>query len=662
MMKGIIVFLCFILVGTFSMSVSAETGEPLRVGYDPELPPLHFNDDGVRKGFAIDVMDEVAERMGRSIVYIEVPRREGVAFLENDTIDVMLSGYFNDEDARSVEFTDDYISTSVGLFVHKSNDKVDGLADLGEVITALERDTLEYEFLRNIRGIRYHTASTPGSAIDLLISGRADAFVGNMLTADYELERQGVRDDYKTIGSYLLPVEYSMVVQGENYLLMDQINRALRDVRGDGTYNDLYENWFAGESELADQLWLIIQIIGTLLILTLILFLIGVKWNRQLQREVNKKTNVLNQLNQSLQHQVEQTQSSDEFKKQILNSSPRGIATVDREGMITSFNKKAGEMAGIKEDAVSMHYQDVRILNQLLKDKFEHVFDSSRLYLGEDAEWKRDDGRLYFLRYYVYPLYDLNKKATGIIVTFEDVTEEKKLRMQMFEQEKNQALGRVVAGIAHEIRNPLTSIKTFVELIPRKYNNPRFQKEVSTYVPQEIERVNTLIEGLIDYAKPKQINKEIMEAGSFLEECTILFKRTAINSGFDMVCETEKDLYIEADENQLKQVVINLILNGIDAMTMSGTKEQKTLRLAAFQKGRQVVIKVEDEGIGMSEEEKKQAMEPFFTTKAKGTGLGLAIVQQYVRDNNGQLMIESKEGRGTSVFLAFDRVERGYQT
>ncbi len=653
--------LCFIIMAsTISVTpTSAETDGPLRVGYDPELPPLHYYDGRGERGFAIDLMDELAERMDRSIVYVEVPRRETVAYLENGTIDVMLSAFFNDQEAREMEFTDSYMSTSVGLFVHKDNDEVDGLADLGQVITAMERDTLEYEFLRNIRGIHYHTASTPRNAIDLLVSGRAGAFVGNMLTAEYEFEQQGVRDEYQTVGSYLLPVEYSMVVQQENYLLMDQINRALREVRGDGTYNEIYDNWFAGESDLADRLWLTIQVIGTAFVLILILFLIGVKWNRQLKREVNKKTNVLNQLNQSLQHQVEQTQSSDEFKKQILNSSPRGIATVDPNGVITSFNTKAGEMGGLKEEVVSKHYKEVRILNELLKSKFDQVLHSNQLYLGEDAEWKRDDGRVYYLRYYVYPLFDLDKNRAGIIVTFEDVTEEKQLRLQVFEQEKNQALGRVVAGIAHEIRNPLTSIKAFVELIPRKYNNARFQKEISTYVPQEIERVNTLIEGLIDYAKPKQVNKEIMDVGSFLEECTILFKQTAINSGFDMVCESEEGLFIEADENQLKQVVINLILNGIDAMTMKESSEDQTLKLKAHVVGKQVIIKVEDDGIGMSAEEKEQAIEPFFTTKAKGTGLGLAIAQQYLRDNNGQLRIESVKGEGTAIYLTFELVERG---
>ncbi|WP_232735668.1 transporter substrate-binding domain-containing protein [Alteribacter populi] len=652
-----LIVILFIII-SWTSYVSAEKEEPLVVAYNPKLPPFHFDKGQGDAGFSIDLMNGLAERMDRDVIYVQYSQTEAINRLQNGDVDVILSAYFNEDHARIMEFTDSYLSTSVGLIVHESNDEIDGLPHLSESITALERDTLEYEFLRNIRGIHYHTTSSQPTALELLINGRAKAFVGNILTADYLLEEKGLADEYKMVGSYLLPIDYSMTVQKENYLLMDQLNRAIREVKGDGTYSQLFEKWFESENELTDKLWLAIQVIGSLLILILILFLLGIKWNRQLQREVDKKTNVLNELNQTLQDQVEQTKSSDQFKKQILNSSPRGIATVDDKGIITSFNAKANEMAGVKGSSVNRPYQEVKILKQLLEDKFEHVFTSKHLFLGEDAIWQRKDDRVYFLRYYVYPLYNLEKKITGIIVTFEDVTEEQKLRLQIFEQEKNQALGRVIAGIAHEIRNPLTSIKTFVELIPKKFKNERFQKEISTYVPQEIERVSTLIEGLIDYAKPKQLKKEIIEVRSFLNECTILFKRTAMNSGINLRCDASPHLFIEADQNQLKQVIINLIINGIDAMEMTEMKEEQVLHLDAIERNGNVIISVTDQGIGMTEEERKQALEPFFTTKTKGSGLGLAIVQQYVRENKGHLYIESKVGVGTNICLSFDK-ERG---
>lgn len=650
LMVGIILF-CVIAANSI---VFAETNDPLLVGYDPTLPPLHFQNESIHDGFAVDMMNEMALRMEREVRYIAMPQSEAIQKLQNGEIDILLSAHFNEEHARVMEFTDSIIGTSIGLIVHEDNQDIEGIPQLTNAITSLQRDTLEYEFLRNIRRIKYHVTSNQIDALELLFKGRADAFVGNILTAQYVLEETGRADDYKVVGSYLLPVDYTMAVRKEHYSLLEQLNRAIREVKSDGTYSELYEKWFESENELADRLWFVIKVIGTLLFLAIILFSIGIRWNRQLQKEVEKKTTVLNELNKTLQEQIEQTKNSNEFQKQILNSSPRGIVTVNQHGEITSFNPKAIDISGVKTSTIGESYERVSLLEQLLKTKFNHVLQLNKLYLGEEAVWERPaDNRTYYLRYYIYPLYDFEKQVNGIIVTFEDVTEERTLRLQVFEQEKNQALGRVVAGIAHEIRNPLTSIKTFVELIPRKYANERFQKEISTYVPQEIERVSQLIEGLIDYAKPKQQNKEIVDVAEVLKECTILFERTAMNKGLSMTYEAGENLFIKADPSQLKQVIINLIINSLDAMEMHEDKQHSLLSIRAYSKKQNVVIDVIDGGIGMSQEEQLQALEPFFTTKAKGTGLGLAIAHQYVRENDGKLKIVSEKGKGTTISLTF---------
>ncbi|WP_332696365.1 transporter substrate-binding domain-containing protein [Halalkalibacter lacteus] len=658
-MKKILVFAIWLFLALIGTKVQAEEQSILVVGYDPNFPPVHFSQDQEPVGFAVDIMNELALRMGTEIKYISVPQKEAIEKLQNKQIDILLSAYFNEKHAEVMEFSDSILGTSIGLLVHEENEEIEGLAQLTNAVTALQSDTLEYEFLRNIRRIKYHVASNQVTALELLFNGRANAFVGNVITAQYILEQTGRQDDYKIVGNYLLPIEYTMAVQKENYSLLSQLNRAIHDIKSDGTYSALYVKWFESENELADRLWMVIQIIGSLLFFVMILFFIGIRWNRKLQKEVAKKTTVLNQMNVKLQEKIEQTKNSDEFQKQILNSSPRGIATVNQEGIITSFNTKAVEISGEIGQIVGLHYEQVLLLQKLLEDRFTKVFQTKKVFLGEETVWERDEQRTYYLRYYVYPLYDFEKRLNGLIVTFEDITEERKLRLRIFEQEKNQALSRVVAGIAHEIRNPLTSIKTFAELIPRKYNNERFQKEISTYVPQEIERINQLIEGLIDYVKPKQLNKELIDVSSIMKECTILFERTALNKGIFLVCETEEDLWIEADSNQLKQVIINLIINSLDAMSTRDETEDGFLNLTAYSKEESIVMKVSDKGIGMTEAEQLQAFEPFYTTKEKGTGLGLAIANQYVHENKGKLEMDSRKGKGTTISLTFSKKDKG---
>ncbi|WP_052144886.1 transporter substrate-binding domain-containing protein [Halalkalibacter okhensis] len=651
----IAIILFLILPATFAQTEAQTNRTNLVVGYDPNFPPIHFSQDGEPVGFAVDIMNEVALRIGADLTYVPMPQKEAIALLQDQQIDILLSAYFNENHANIMDFSDSILGTSIGLLVHEDEKDIEGLAQLPNAVIALQSDTLEYEFLRNIRNVQYHVASNQVTALELLFHGRANAFVGNVVTAQYVLEETGRADDYKIVGSYLLPIDYTMAVQKEDYPLLSQLNQSIREMKSDGTYSAIYEEWLEMEEDLTGLLWIVIQIIGSLLFLAIVLFFLGIRWNRQLQREVAKKTHVLNEMNSKLQEKIEQTKNSDEFQKQILNSSPRGIATVNQDGMITSFNTQAVEISGEVDPVVGLHYEQVRLLKKLIEDRFIQVFKTKNSFLGEEAVWEKNEQVTYYLRYYVYPLYDFEKHLNGLIVTFEDITEERKLRMQIFEQEKNQALSRVVAGIAHEIRNPLTSIKTFAELIPRKYNNERFQKEISTYVPQEIERVNQLIEGLIDYAKPKQLNKELLDVSSILKECTILFERTALNKGITLHCETEEEIWIEADSNQLKQVIINLIINSLDAMSSEGEISDLVLNLIAYQKGETIVIQVSDKGEGMTETEQVQALEPFYTTKEKGTGLGLAIANQYVHENEGKLEIDSKKGKGTTITLTFSK-------
>ncbi|WP_100373023.1 transporter substrate-binding domain-containing protein [Bacillus sp. FJAT-45037] len=646
-----------ILLTLSGLSVQAEEKMKLVVGYDPNFPPVHFNQEEEPVGFAVDMMNEIARRMGVEVTFIPIPQKEAISMLRDKKLDILLSAYFNEKHARVMDFSDSILGTSIGLVVHEENQEIEGLTQLTNAVTALQRDTLEYEFLRNIRSIKYHVASNQETALELLFNGRANAFVGNVLTTQYVLEQRKLQGEYKIVGNYLLPIDYTMAVQKENYPLLSQLNSGIREIKSDGTYSMLHEKWFDSEDELTDRLRKIIQIIGSLLFLAIILFLLGIRWNRQLQREVSKKTTVLNQMNNKLEEKIEQTKNSDEFQKQILNSSPRGIATVNQQGLITSFNTKALEISGESKEVVGVHYEQILLLEKLLKNRFIQVYKTRNLYLGEETVWEREQ-RTFYLRYYIYPLYNFEKHVNGLIVTFEDITEERKLRLQVFEQEKNQALSRVVAGIAHEIRNPLTSIKTFVELIPRKYKNERFQKEISTYVPQEIERVNQLIEGLIDYAKPKQLNKERVDVASIMRECTILFERTALNKGIYLRCDTESNLWLTADSNQLKQVIINLIINSLDAMSVIEDLKDPELQLKACVKNKKIVVKVSDQGTGMSEAEQLKALEPFYTTKEKGTGLGLAIANQYVHDNGGKLEIDSKKSKGTTITLTFLEEER----
>ncbi|WP_054636805.1 transporter substrate-binding domain-containing protein [Thalassobacillus sp. C254] len=240
------------------------TEQEFIVAYDPDLPPLHLENENL-DGFSIEIFNEVAERTGLRIQYIPMSKEESLEAIREREIDMILSINFSEQDAEFMEFSESILSSSVGLVVPAEEENIEGITSLSGQVTALQRETIEYGFLRNVQGIRYQATSNQVTGLELLVSGRADAFVGNVLTAEHFFEERDLIENYQVVNNYVLPVEFSVGVQGEHYQLLHTINRGIREVKSDGTYTQIYENWFVDEEEqLISQLWRALQITGVL--------------------------------------------------------------------------------------------------------------------------------------------------------------------------------------------------------------------------------------------------------------------------------------------------------------------------------------------------------------------------------------------------------------
>ncbi|WP_018923033.1 transporter substrate-binding domain-containing protein [Salsuginibacillus kocurii] len=660
MKRNVMITLIFVvLIGIGSSPISAtsepalENGRELIAAYDPRLPPFHFHEDGDVTGFAVEVLEEVAARENMHISYEPMVEREALASLEADEIDIILSMSYSEQHAESLEFSNSYYSSSVGLFVPREKRDIESVADVSGQTVALKRESVEREFLQNIRRVHFNETSSLDHAVELAVRGRADAVVGEVKTTERLLERRGKAENYVVADNYLVPLEYSFATSSEDYQTLRSLNNGLQAIHNDGTYQELFSEWFPEEDSQRDQLWLALQILGAAFLGTAVVIVIGVRLNRKLQREVERQTEQLNEANRSLKEQVEATKNSNEFQKQILQSSPRGMMTINEEGVITSFNPKAAFILNSEEEMVGLSYEKDPLLDYFLHDKLTGVLIYGKQFLGEESTWVREDGIRLRLRAYIYPLYNFEQDIVGVMFTFEDISEEIQVRQQAFENEKNLALSRVVAGIAHEIRNPLTSIKAFIDLIPYKFQSEKFREKVSTLVPQEIERLNDLIEGLMDYSKSRPVAQERLDTSDLLEGCHLLFEGTAANKGIAMELSIEKDLVILADRQQMKQAIINLIINAIDALADHDLTVDKKIYLRNYQEDDNICMEITDTGPGMSEHVQRQAFEPFYTTKAEGTGLGLAIAKQHVEENNGFFYVKSEPDNGTCIQLVF---------
>jgi len=233
--------------------------------------------------------------------------------------------------------------------------------------------------------------------------------------------------------------------------------------------------------------------------------------------------------------------------------------------------------------------------------------------------------------------------------------EEKNRRImeKMKQSERLSALGEFSAGIAHEIKNPLASIKNFTQLLPTEYGDPNFRKEFMELVPREVNRINKIVNDLLDYARHRKIKLRKINIPELVDETLSSLKAT-----FDEHHITIKKNYnqippIEIDPEHIRQVFFNLILNSVEAMPSGGTIEVTIRR----NEKEEIVIELSDTGCGISEETLKEIFNPFFTTKEGGTGLGLSIVQRIVNEQGGRIEVASTQKLGTQfrLFLPIER-------
>ena len=302
-------------------------------------------------------------------------------------------------------------------------------------------------------------------------------------------------------------------------------------------------------------------------------------------------------------------------------------------------------MLGIQLHSWRQKADKIPLLQHILNEYAEvRKSESKRQIFSYEMEYEKD-GKHLFVLYRVIPLYDQSTMLTGYLVTLADRTEERMLQQKLATQEKMRALGQLVAGVAHEIRNPLTSMKTFIDLLPRKYENPAFREEMLRHVPEALQRMNRIVEDLLDYARPKYPRRKMIDVQALLDSLSIIMGPTLKKENVQFSFAVESNMQLYSDPDQLKQVLLNLILNAIDAM-----KDQVTRHLSIEMKveGKRGCICITDTGCGIKESNLSHIFEPFYTSKSNGVGLGLALSYQWICENDGDIEVITKEGHGTT--------------
>ncbi len=242
--------------------------------------------------------------------------------------------------------------------------------------------------------------------------------------------------------------------------------------------------------------------------------------------------------------------------------------------------------------------------------------------------------------------------------------------------EKLASLGTMAAGMAHEIKNPLVSLRTFSQLLQQKWDDKEFRDKFSQIVPTEIERINKIAESLLKFGRPSKPEMSRVNINNILEEILLLFESECRKNGVRVTTKFAEIPEITGDTQQISQAMVNILLNGIQAMEKGGELIVKTdvgevIHLGKGNEGiakedgsvvwgeeetkqqptKVIFIEVTDSGQGIAAENLKSLFDPFFTTKVKGTGMGLPITLRIIEDHGGSIKVKSEVGKGTTFLI-----------
>ncbi|MGQ9371912.1 two-component system sensor histidine kinase AtoS [Azospirillum sp. A39] len=328
----------------------------------------------------------------------------------------------------------------------------------------------------------------------------------------------------------------------------------------------------------------------------------------------------------------------------ILHSIADGVIAVDPGGVITSINPAAEQIVGVRAAGViGRPYQAMIADQERSSSALLDTLETGQEHIGIALEYPVN-GQNLELNVSSSLMRDSHGTPVGAVVVVKDLTEQSRLKTQIMRADRLAALGELVAGVAHEIRNPLTSIRGFMQALSASDDVREWQR-YAPLVVRQVDSLNRIVTELLEFGRPRPPSIRPVQLNDLLREVSLLAGHKA---GGRVVLEPAADLpMVEADGEALKQAVLNLIINAFQAQPASGEVHIAT----AADSGRDAVITVADDGVGIPPENIGKVFDPFFSTKADGTGLGLAMVHRIIDAHNGTITIASTPGAGTVVTL-----------
>lgn len=332
------------------------------------------------------------------------------------------------------------------------------------------------------------------------------------------------------------------------------------------------------------------------------------------------------------------------FTDILISSLPVGLIATDSKGVIQVCNDAAGEILDMDSNRIRGKIPEISLPASLAKMFFSDC-------QGEQTERQReitlnlDTKKPMTLQLASMVVLDNDGRLAGEVLLIRDLTAVKSLEKELRRSERLAALGKMAAGVAHELRNPLSSIKGLAVLLKSQLSASGNGVETAEVLVKEVERLNRSIGELLDYARPPRLNRQPTAIDEILKKTISLVRIDAESYKISLHLNFSADLpLVQVDRDKLNQVMLNLLLNAIQAMPNGGV-----LNIMTDRDGEMIVVSIRDSGVGIAPENLQRVFDPYFTTKSNGTGLGLALSAKIVEEHGGVIKISSTPNEYTEI-------------
>jgi len=351
------------------------------------------------------------------------------------------------------------------------------------------------------------------------------------------------------------------------------------------------------------------------------------------------------------------------FNESIIQSMEAGLLTVDLEGRITSLNTGAEKILECQSSQVCGKYLTSVLAAEEAKTLISDPPVPGSRRFSRETTLTVQSGRKINIGFTTTDRIDNQGYKVGTIVSFRDITELKQMQSEVIRMDRLASLGVLASGIAHEIKNPLAGIKTMAQACEEEFNGTDPRKEYLTRIIRQVNRLDDLLKTFFAFARPRPPNRKQHTLNEIVHEVLNLVQKKMSTSGIRYHEDIPAELpSVMVDGQQIQQVLLNLILNAIDAMPRGGRLElaarvpddgqRDQIHAALSQKDKNIVqIFIRDSGTGIPEDKLENIFDPFFTTKSHGMGLGLSIVHRIILEHQGDIRVESEVENGTTFTI-----------